>query len=149
MIAIVVELEDSFEDDYPTDPHACSVKDGLDGVLNAVEEFNRTLNPFADVTPTDGDQGKENDRYEIDYERQPPRDDEISGSPEQPGFDIVENVTSVLGRILLVPIKVKEDRCGNEQASKEHRSDERRKEKGDNSDIGCLSTGRTSITGVG
>ena len=39
-IAIIVELEDSFEDDYPTDPHACSVKDGLDGVLNSVEEFN-------------------------------------------------------------------------------------------------------------
>jgi len=54
-IAIVVELEDAFEDDYPADPHACSVEDGFDGVLNSVEEFNRTLNPFANVTPADRD----------------------------------------------------------------------------------------------
>jgi len=54
-IAIVVELEDALEDDYPTDPHACSVEDGLDGVLNPVEELNRTLYSFADVTPADRD----------------------------------------------------------------------------------------------
>ena len=52
-ISIVVKLEDSLEDDYPTNPHACAVEDGLDGVLNSVEELDRVLNSFADVTPAD------------------------------------------------------------------------------------------------
>lgn len=71
-IVVIVKLEDAFEDNYPTDPHTRSVKDGLDAVLNPIEEFDRALDSFADVTPADGYQGKEGDGYEIDYERQPP-----------------------------------------------------------------------------
>lgn len=51
----VVEVEDPLEDDHPTDPHTCSVKDRFGGVLNTVEELNRALNPFANVTPADRD----------------------------------------------------------------------------------------------
>lgn len=54
-VTTVVELEDTLEDYYPADPHACGVEDGFGGVLDSVEEFNRALNPFANVTPADRD----------------------------------------------------------------------------------------------
>ena len=126
-ITIAVELEDALEDDYPTDPHARSVEDGFDSVLDSVEELDRVLDTLANVAPANRDRGKEDNRNEIDYEGQPPRHNEISSGPEQPSFGVIENVTPALSRILLVPIEVEEDRCGDEQTGEEHRANERGK----------------------
>ena len=120
----VVKFEDGFEQDNPANPTTRSIEDRLHSVLDAVVQIELALDRFSYMTPCQGDKETNKGRNNVDQERKIPGNGNIGGGPEQPSFDVILDVLSMLIGVRLVPEEMNEQRWCDDNARKEGRADE-------------------------
>ena len=120
----IVKFEDGFEQDNPTNPTTRSIKDRLHSVLDAVVQIELALDRFSYMTPCQGDKETNKGRNNVDQERKIPGNGNIGGGPEQPSFDVILDVLSMLIGVRFVPEEMNEQRWCDYNARKEGRADE-------------------------
>ena len=76
------------------------------------------------MTPCQGDKETNKGRNNVDQERKIPGNGNIGGGPEQPSFDVILNVLSMLIGVRFVPEEMNEQRWCDNNARKEGRADE-------------------------
>lgn len=74
LIARVIQMEDLLEQNDPANPRTGSVEDRLDRVLHAVVHLQLVLDRLADMTPRNHNHVADEGWYNVDDEREEPRD---------------------------------------------------------------------------
>jgi hypothetical protein len=131
---LIVEMEYPRKDYDPARPTASSVKNRLDIILDAVIHLYIRLEAFTDMSPKCSNEEAKDSRQNVNNKSKIPGDARVSSCPKQPGFNVVFNITTVLGRVRLVPEEVDEQSRCNEQARDDGGTNKRPKSDGEESD---------------
>ena len=116
LIVHVEQIINLREDDDPAHPAARGIEYRFDRVLDAVEQLRFGFDIFTDMAPDDSEQVVHNDGHEIYQKREIPRDGKVRACPEEPGFNVVLDITSVVIWMWLVPIEVHNQRGRDDEA---------------------------------
>lgn len=127
----IVELIYMLEQNDPTNPPTSRIKQRLNTPLHRIIELNPRLNLFRNMSPRQSDDATESGGNDVDDHGEPPRDEDVGCCPEEPCFNVVEDVAAFGGRVGFVPEEVDEDGAGYEKAGDEDRSDQGTEEKGE------------------
>lgn len=133
LVGRVIQFEDVCEKNIPGHPCCRRVKWRFDPTLSGVVDLDTAFELFRNSTPGGADCESNNVWNKIDENGDVPGDENIGSGPEEPGRDRVCDIGAVLGTVGLEVVDTEKDRSGNKQASGYGRSNERGKEKDNDS----------------
>jgi hypothetical protein len=121
------------KNENPADPSARSIQQGLYRVFHRLIHLDARLDVLRNVTPRERYDELRDDRNDIDHYGEVPGHEEVRSSPEEPRLDVLFNDETLRCGVSFVPIEVDQNCGGYQDSGEEGRTNQGRKQEGDDS----------------